>query len=95
MVYPHSMHWNSSLLKGCITIMCCDSNLKLYPIFVLVCYEYKVSEYFCSVIGIILFPYGYSQKSSAHYQHCQTPKACDIDDIFINGMYMYLYVLRQ
>ena len=44
---------------------------------------------------IILFPYGYSQKSSAHSQHCQNSKFCDIDDDVINNIHTYCYALRQ
>ena len=45
----------------------------------------------------IIFLYECIQKSSAHSQHYQTPKACDIDDIVIKNIYYctYLYALRQ
>ena len=42
-------------------------------------------------------PYEYSRKSSAHSQHYQTPKACDIDDLVVNNIHYctYLYALIQ
>ena len=51
----------------------------------------------CSAIRIILLPYEYSQRSSAHSQHYRTSKACEIDDLVNNNMYYctYLYALRQ
>ena len=44
-----------------------------------------------------MFPYDYSQNSSAHSQHYQTPEACDIDDLVISNIYYckYLYALTQ
>ena len=39
-----------------------------------------------------IFPYEYSQKSSAHSQHYQTLKACDSDHLVINNQYVVLYV---
>ena len=56
-----------------------------------------IGQSLCSDTGIILFPYEYSPKYSAHSQHCQTPKACDIDNIVNKNMYYctYFYALIQ
>ena len=57
-------------------------------------YNYPPYLFWCvlSAIRIIICLYEYSQKSSAHSQQYQTPKACDIDDLVINNKYVLLYV---
>ena len=57
----------------------------------------SLSQSIYSAIGIILLLYEYSQKISAHSQHYQTSKSCDIDDLDNNLMYYctYLYALSQ
>ena len=94
MIYPHYMHLELPILKGCIVVMCCYLYLQFSPIFLLVCYVQKGNQYLCSAIKIILFLCGYSQKYSEHYHYYLTPKALDIDDLVIYNMYTYLYKLR-
>ena len=80
-IHPHSQAVSAAQLPAKNQCVLCKS----------------LSQSIYSAIGIILLLYEYSQKISAHSQHYQTSKSCDIDDLDNNLMYYctYLYALSQ
>ena len=85
--------YNYPLLKGCITVLCCNLYLQLSPsLFWCVLCKKGVSTY------VMLSEILYSCMSIAENpQYYQTPKTCDIGDLVINNKYYctYLYALRK